>query len=93
MLTWMDRVILTISLILTGCLVLVAAQDIATMRDMSVPLRQTQSQHRADAQGSSGVDAPAHPLTPMRAGTAFLPHRLGTTARGHDHPYTEHTPH
>jgi hypothetical protein len=45
MLTLVDRIMLGIYLARALCLLLVAAQAIVTMRDMSVSLRQTQVQH------------------------------------------------
>jgi hypothetical protein len=45
MLTLADRIMLGIYLALAICLILVAAQAIVTMRDISVSLRQTQVQH------------------------------------------------
>lgn len=44
MLTTMDRIMLVVYLVLAGCLVLVAAQAIVTMHDISVSLRQAQMQ-------------------------------------------------
>jgi hypothetical protein len=45
MFTLGDRILLGIYLVLALCLILVAAQAIVTMRDISVSLRQTQVQH------------------------------------------------
>jgi len=41
----MDRIMLVIYLVLSGALILVAAQAIVTMHDISVSLRQTQVQY------------------------------------------------